>query len=275
VIYPSGVTPGRSEIQVKRTFSGSDGDTWTDFLHYYENIARLNCWDYNPCNRKRMVFFTTLRGQAETFVHGLPNDVQSNWDSLLQRMDLRFGHVNMKESYLAKAKLRRRKPGESFRNLGQVIEDLFRWAYPNNPETVQESSIKYFLDSYGESEEFRLAVRRTKPKDFISIIPCRLDYVMPHRLFRELQTQLQVECNGIYNVAVLYLDDIIVIRDNFEYYIGNLCKVMDRTWCIIYIIDVLPSPIIDVFLYFNLSCLLCLFCFIIEMGISMASRGEL
>lgn len=161
VIHTSGVTPGRSEIQVKRTFSGSDGDTWTDFLRYYENIARLNCWDYN---RKRMVFFTTLRGQAETFVHGLPNDVQSNWDSLMQRMDLRFGHVNMKESYLAEAKLRRRKPGESFRDLGQAIEDLFRRAYPNNPELVQEGSIKCFLDSCGESEEFRLAVRRTKPK---------------------------------------------------------------------------------------------------------------
>lgn len=89
-----------------------------------------------------MVFFTSLRGQAETFVHGLPNDVQSNWDSLLQRMDLRFGHVNMKENYLVEAKLRRRKPGESFRDLRQDIEDLFRRGYPNNPETVRESSIK-------------------------------------------------------------------------------------------------------------------------------------
>lgn len=63
-----------------------------------------------------MVFFTSLRCQAETFVH---------WDSLLQRMDLRFGHVDLKESYLAEAKIRRRMTGESFRDLGQAIEDFF------------------------------------------------------------------------------------------------------------------------------------------------------
>ncbi|VDI28635.1 Hypothetical predicted protein [Mytilus galloprovincialis] len=151
----------QSEIHAKRTFDGTTQDVWSDFLRYYENIATLNGWSDE---RKRMVFLTTLRGQAETYVHGLPNSDVCNWNSLLQKMELRFGHSNMKESYLVEAKLRKRKSGETFRDLGQSIEDLYRQAYPASPDTVQENSMKTFLDGCGESEEFRLSVRRSRPK---------------------------------------------------------------------------------------------------------------
>ncbi|CAC5364643.1 unnamed protein product [Mytilus coruscus] len=151
----------QSEILIKRTFNGTTQDVWSDFLRYYENIARLNSWEEG---RKWMVFLTALRGQAEVYVHGLPDSDITNWNSLLQKMELCFGHSNMKESYLVEAKLRKRKPGETFRDLGQSIEDLYRRAYPASPDTVQENSIKTFLDAYGESEEFRLSVRRSRPK---------------------------------------------------------------------------------------------------------------
>ncbi|CAG2235835.1 unnamed protein product [Mytilus edulis] len=111
-----------------------------------------------------LVFFTTLRGQEETYVHGLSSDIQMRWESLIDKMKLRFGHSNMEEIYLAEAKLRRRKPGESFRDLGQSVEDLYRRSYPSQPELVQENSIRSFLDACGESEEFRMFIRRTKPK---------------------------------------------------------------------------------------------------------------
>jgi len=151
----------RSQIQVKRTFSGTTSEVWADFICYYENIAGLNGWDEE---RKRRVLLSTLRGQAESYVHGLQENHIRRWASLLQKMEFRFGHSNMKEAYLVEAKLRKRKPGESFRDLGQAIEDLYRRAYPTSPDTVQENSIKTFLDACGESEEFRLAVRRSRPK---------------------------------------------------------------------------------------------------------------
>ncbi|CAC5363770.1 unnamed protein product [Mytilus coruscus] len=58
----------QSEIHVKRTFNGNTQDVWYDFLRYYENTARLNGWAEE---RKRIVFLTTLRGQAEAYEHGL------------------------------------------------------------------------------------------------------------------------------------------------------------------------------------------------------------
>ena len=112
-------------------------------------------------------------------------------------MELRFGHSNMKESYLAEAKLRRRKQGESFRDLGQAIEDLYRRAYPSNPEIVQENSIRTFLDACGESEEFRMTIRRTKPRTLQEAITNAMQEECIRVNERNLNKQLR---RNIYNV---------------------------------------------------------------------------
>ena len=106
----------RSEIQVKRTFSGTAKDVWADYLRYFQDISKLNEWNEE---QKLIVLMTTLREQTETFVHGLSPEIQMQWDRLINSMELRFGHSNMKESYLAEAMLRKRMPGESFRDLGR------------------------------------------------------------------------------------------------------------------------------------------------------------
>lgn len=79
-------------------------------------------------------------------------------------MEQRFGHSAMKERYIADAKLRKRQSGESLRDFGQAIEDLYRRAYPENPDIVEENAIKSFLDTCVQSEDFRLAVKRSRPK---------------------------------------------------------------------------------------------------------------
>jgi predicted metalloprotease len=70
----------------------------------------------------------------------------------------------MKERYMAEAKLRKRQDGESLRDFGQALEDLYRRAYPANPDIVEENAITAFLDKCGQFEDFRLAVKRTSPK---------------------------------------------------------------------------------------------------------------
>ena len=149
------------QITVKRTFSGDGTDIWSEFIRYFENIAELNEWE---SDRKRKVLFTVLRGQAETYAYGLSDRERNDWESLITALDARFGHKAMKESYVAEAKLRRKKGTESFRDFGQAIEDLYRRAYPDNREHVQESSMKTFMDNCSDTEDFRLAVKRTRPK---------------------------------------------------------------------------------------------------------------
>ena len=114
--------------------------------------------------KSRRVLLSTLRGQAETYAYGMPLVIQRDYNRLKQKMEERFGHTAMKERYVTEAKLRKRQPNESLRDFGQAIEDLYRRAYPNNPEIVEENAIKSFLDKCGQSEDFRLAVKRTRPK---------------------------------------------------------------------------------------------------------------
>lgn len=149
------------EYPVRRTFSGSSSDVWNEFLRYFENLAELNSW--SP-EKSRRVLLSTLRGQAETFAYGLPLIIQRDYGRLKQKMEERFGHTAMKERYIADAKLRKRQNGESLRDFGQAIEDLYRRAYPDNPDIVEENAIKAFLDKCGQSEDFRLAVKRSRPK---------------------------------------------------------------------------------------------------------------
>ena len=47
----------------------------------------------------------------------------------------------MKDSFIPDAKLRRKRKDESCRDFGQVIEDLYRKAYPNSLAIVKEQSM--------------------------------------------------------------------------------------------------------------------------------------
>ncbi|MCG7878550.1 MAG: hypothetical protein N0C90_19795, partial [Candidatus Thiodiazotropha endolucinida] len=149
------------DFQCRRTFSGTGNDTWHDFKKYFGNLAVLNNWSKE---QSRMTLLCSLRGQAETFAYGLPVSVQNDWDTLFSRMEQRFGIMNMKANYIADARLRRKKKEESYREFGQAIEDLYRKAYPDNTEIVEEQAIITFLDNCHDSTDFRLAVKRTRPK---------------------------------------------------------------------------------------------------------------
>ncbi|CAC5417178.1 unnamed protein product [Mytilus coruscus] len=153
-VPPSNEYPGR------RTFSGARNDVWNEFIQYFENISELNVWNNE---KSRRVLLSSLSGQAEAYAYGMPVIIQRDYNRLKRKMEERFGHTAMKERYVTEAKLRKRQPEESLRDFGEAIEDLYRRAYPGNPEIVEENSIKAFLDKCGQSEDFRLGVKRTRP----------------------------------------------------------------------------------------------------------------
>lgn len=98
---------------MKRTFKGDGEDIWTEYIRYFENIVSINDWDEN---RTRRVFFTVLRGQAETYAYGLTEEIRNSWTELKRAMENRFGHRVMKESYIAEVKMRRKCTNETFRS---------------------------------------------------------------------------------------------------------------------------------------------------------------
>ncbi|OWF36108.1 hypothetical protein KP79_PYT26053 [Mizuhopecten yessoensis] len=163
------------QIPLKRTFSGEDKEIWSEYIRYFDNVASLNNW--RP-DRALKVFCTVLRGQAEVLAYGLPETTRANWDQLRNRMDERFGHKAMKESYIAEAKLRKRKTDESFRDFAQALQDLFRRAYPTNREYVEESTMKTFLDncSQSENQESSETQRYRNSSDYVRKLVQQLDH---------------------------------------------------------------------------------------------------
>ena len=100
--------------------------------------------------------------------------VQNNYGRLKDKLNERFGHIAMRDRYIADAKIRKRLSGETFRDFGQALEDLYRRAYPENPDMVQECAIKSFLDKCSEDYEFRLNVKRAQPKDLQAAVTCAM-----------------------------------------------------------------------------------------------------
>ena len=149
------------DFPCRRTFSGHGADVWHDFRRYFENISILNNW---TSEYSRRTLLCCLRGQAEAYAYGLPSLQQNDLKLLLEKLEERFGLANMKDSFIADAKLRRKQKDETFREFGQAVEDLYRKAYTNNMDIVKEQAMITFLDNCHESVDFRLAVTRTSPK---------------------------------------------------------------------------------------------------------------
>ena len=83
----------------------------------------------------------------------MPLCEQNDLNLLLARLEERFGPANMEDSFIAEAKLRKKRKDETYRK-----------AYPNNLDIVKEQSLITFSDNCHESTGFRLAVKRTDPK---------------------------------------------------------------------------------------------------------------
>ncbi|CAC5401303.1 unnamed protein product [Mytilus coruscus] len=156
--------PPSNEYPVRRTFSGARNDVWNEFIQYFENISELNVWNNE---KSRRVLLSTFRGQAETYAYGMPVIIQRDNNCLKQKMEERFGHTAMKERYVTEAKLRKRKPKESLRDFGQAKEDLYRGAYPGNPEIVERTLLKRSLTSADIQKIF--ALLSSEP----DLIPCK------------------------------------------------------------------------------------------------------
>lgn len=53
---------------------------------------------------------------------------------------------------------------ESLRDFAQAIANLYRRDHPGNRKYVEETSLRTFMDNCNTDNDFRLAVKRTRPK---------------------------------------------------------------------------------------------------------------
>ena len=142
-----------------REFDGCSG--LEEYLVHFERVARINNWDESAMADYLLV---SLKGQALEVACSLNKELQSNYAELVKVLDRRFGSERQRVRHRAELSTRRRRPGETVAELGQVIRKLVKRAYPDSGLAFQdEFAIEQFknaLDDY----DLKQALFQGKPK---------------------------------------------------------------------------------------------------------------
>lgn len=91
----------------------------------------------------------------------------------------------------------RKQRNESYREFAQTVEDLYRRAYPSNPDIVKEQALATFLDNCHESRDFRMAVKRTHP----TTVAEALVHAMQEECLRTEEKNKEPSLSKIYTVG--------------------------------------------------------------------------
>ena len=113
------VSPTREFPCRRFFFSGQGADVSHDFRRHFENISQLNNW---TCEYSRRTLLCCLRGQAEAFAYGLPSCEQNDLNLLLAKLEKRFGPANMKDSFIADARVRGNEMMRHIVNLVRLLK---------------------------------------------------------------------------------------------------------------------------------------------------------
>ena len=138
-----------------------DGSTsWLDYKSHFEACAALGTWSEQE---KALYLAVSLRGQAQTVLGNLPQDVPRHYEDLVTALNERFAPPNQTELYRAQLRERRQKASESLPELGQSLKRLVNLAYPTAPGDVKEILAKEnFIDALVDSD-MRLRIKQARP----------------------------------------------------------------------------------------------------------------
>lgn len=99
-----------------------------------------------------------------------------NYEELIKRLEMRFGHRHMEQVYRSQLRGRYQKPNETLQEFEADVARLVRSAYPTVPDEVCESlSIDKFLDGLRESET-QQAVKLARPKTLSEALTQALEF---------------------------------------------------------------------------------------------------
>lgn len=149
-------------------------EDFDDYLSQFDIISELNNWSYGA---KSLYLAGCLKGDARALLSELPPIERRDYNSLVQRLNLRFGSVNRAEIFKATLQTRIKRRDESISELAQSIKKLTRQAYPNAASNLISTLARdYFIDALPDSD-MRLRIRESQVTDIsqAEILALRLE----------------------------------------------------------------------------------------------------
>jgi len=126
-----------------------------------------------------------LRNTALQVIGDLSIDGTVSYDVLVEKLGRQFGPGGQAEVYLTELRARRRKNGESVRELGQAIRRLTALAYPEVPVELRDRLGKsHFLDAITSNDQ-RIRVFQAKTSNLDDAVKIVLEL----KTITELESQ--------------------------------------------------------------------------------------
>ena len=175
--------------------------SWRTYRSHFERVASLNQWK----EEKLEFLWIHLSGIALSFVEGLPQDQQTDYETVCKALEFRFGAERMATIHKAELLAKKREPGETLSALGQEIRRLVNGAYPQFPPAAQEEiAIERFLDAM-EKPQLRRNIHESEPKT--------LDQAVEKGLQMEAWEVADEKKHGTSQVRMAETEQIRLIKD--------------------------------------------------------------
>ena len=226
VVSDFNLARGDNSVKLKpQCFSGTPADDFEDYLAQFNITTEINGWNYK---QKSLYLANSLTGNARSLLSELTEEQRKDYDTLVQKLTVRYGSQHRAEVYRAQLKSKVKGKTESIVELAQSIRKLSRQAYPNaSLEMIEVLALDHFIDSLVDTD-IRLRIREVGPKSLseAETMAVRLE---AHRIADRQRSRLvgkieqQVDHDDQENVSnmVSSLDRNV---DHLQKRVDDLCK---------------------------------------------------
>lgn len=204
----SNVTPSK--------FYGDVGEDFENWIKTFERIGRANRW--GP-DRKVELLPAYLRGRAADFYEDLDQDIQEDFDRLVDRMKERFCPKELQRMYYTELFQRKQLPRENVEDYGSSILKLARRAHGGvSLDEHDRLVMEHFLQ--GLRPELRRYVMMADPQSFEQAFRI----AKREECNEQLITSSQPEPSKVNVVA----SEMKILMDSFEKMTGKLDKIAEK-----------------------------------------------
>ena len=146
---------------------------WEDFKTLFETAAMVHGWSQDT---KASTLCLALRGDALAILQAMPLSERYNYEELVKRLEMRFGHKHMEQVYRSQLRNRTQKSSESLQEFEADVARLVRNAYSSVTDDIYESlAVDKFLDGLREPDT-QQAVKLTRPKTLSEALTQALEF---------------------------------------------------------------------------------------------------
>ena len=164
------VAKAKRPIVMPDVFTGEE--EWIDWLFQFESCSSLNDWNDGL---KCKFIIVILKGTAGKVLSDLDDDTKKKWAKLKAKLTARFDTTTRLDLYKSEFMGRRKKPSETYLEMGNSIRTLARKAYPSLSNNVRDELAKdQFLRGLDKTE-LALKARHANPKTLDEAIGMTLE----------------------------------------------------------------------------------------------------